>query len=173
MKHVLTATAVALAMTAAASATPPGYYTPSGFYLWQGDGFVTKLVTPSLCKTSSNQVGKLVQVVFQPAANGIFLSNGAQDQLIFFSAGELSVNLWTPVSGASLNGVTQVNGQGIDTGGYHNGGGTPLTVTLQITPPIPTLPVSPATTTAVNISGTVTEKSGCKFQMAAHLLGPF
>ena len=83
MKHLFTATAVALAMTAAASATP------SGQYLWQGDGFVTKLLTPSLCTTSKNQVGKLVQAVFQPAAKGNFPGNGTQDQLIFFSFAEL------------------------------------------------------------------------------------
>ncbi len=168
MKHVFTFTAVALAMTAAASATP------SGRYLWQGDGFVTKLLTPSLCATSNNQVGKLVQAVFQPANKGKFPGNGTQDQLIFFSFAELSVNQWVPVSGTYLNGVKSVSGQGIDTGGYYNGGGTPQTVTLEITPPIPTLPVSPATTTEVNILGTVTEKkTGCQFQLAAHLIGPF
>ncbi len=145
MKNALTAAAIALAMTAATS--PAG--ANSGFTVWRGDMFVTKL--SSQC--TGKNVGNVFQAVFQPANQS---GNGATDKLILFSS-QPSAQIFVPASGTYLNKAAGVTGQGIDVGGAYGGVGKILATTASVNPPTPVGGTNP--TPSVKITITITDPS--------------
>ena len=158
MKKALIGPAIFVAATAAAVATP------SGRYLWEGDMFITKV--DSACGTGKT-VGKMVQVVLQPAntASNSLPGNGNQDQLMIFD--QLSTMYWVPASGTYLNKAASISNKGIDSGGYYTG--SQALSSMTVSPQAPTRGDH-----SVTVSATLTDPSTkCTYSVYGQLVGPF